>query len=81
MRARIGGATYDKIDERSKAKTFDNDWEHGIKRAFTGDSREFPVDLPGLKPKKQLQNIFRPSAPTTIMLSPYVSLGCYKQHH
>ncbi|EXJ70187.1 uncharacterized protein A1O5_06255 [Cladophialophora psammophila CBS 110553] len=33
----------------AKSRAFDNDWEHGIKRAYAGSDQTFPVNIVGFK--------------------------------
>jgi hypothetical protein len=66
MRTTIGSSAYDKISEKVKAKAFNSDWEHGIKRAYDGGSQDWPIDVPGYKPKKPL---FGRRSNSTIILS------------
>ena len=65
----MGTQAFDKLTEKVKTKAFNADWERGIKRKFNGGREEWPVDIPGYKPKRPLFG-HRPS--NTITLAPLV---------
>jgi hypothetical protein len=70
IRTKVGRTDYDKLPEKVKAKAFDSDWEHSIKRSYRGGTDAWPVDIPGYKPKKP--GMFGRRSTSTIMLEPWV---------
>ena len=66
IRTRVGKVEYDKLSASAKAKAFDNDWEYGIKKVYTGSNQTWPVDIVGFKPKRD--GLFGKKPSSTIIL-------------
>jgi hypothetical protein len=66
IRTKVGRMEYDKLPGEAKKKAFDNDWEHGIKRAYNGSAQQWPVDIAGYKPKRE--GLFGKKPSSTIIL-------------
>jgi hypothetical protein len=71
IRTIVGSSTYEKLDVEVKARVFEQGWEFQAKRLYNGPQKlpnQFPVDIPGYKPKKS--GLFGKRPSNTIILDP-----------